>query len=130
METQICRCCGTSKPLHDFHFRTDNGKYRTNCKKCRNDGEAARRYNVSVGFIEEIRVAQDNKCAICGIHSSNIEHASFDTNPLVIDHDHETGAVRGLLCPTCNSGLGYFKDNISYLLSAAQYLLKSGKDIV
>jgi hypothetical protein len=54
---------------------------------------------------------QDGVCAICG-----------RPNPEHVDHDHETGAVRGILCFNCNGGLGQFRDSIDALLSAASYL--------
>jgi hypothetical protein len=61
---------------------------------------------------------------ICGTHADDVPHTSFKHNPLVIDHDHTTGEVRGLLCPTCNAGLGHFKDSPELLLKAALYLQK------
>lgn len=129
MSTQSCRVCEEEKPLSEFHFRRDSGKHRTECKDCRNLREAARRYQATVGDIEALRESQGNCCAICGTHSNEIEHRSFTTNPLVIDHCHASGEVRGLLCPTCNAGLGHFKDSPELLLNAIKYL-KKGEDIV
>jgi len=44
---------------------------------------------------------------------------------LLIDHDHETGKIRGLLCHRCNTGLGFFLDNPHFLTNAAFYLEKN-----
>lgn len=54
---------------------------------------------------------QDGLCAICGV-----------PNPEHVDHDHRTGAVRGILCFNCNGGLGQFRDNIAHLERAITYL--------
>lgn len=54
---------------------------------------------------------QMGRCAICGTIA-----------PLVIDHDHTTGFVRGLLCHNCNVGLGAFRDSVADLRNAADYL--------
>ena len=59
---------------------------------------------------------QNNCCAICG-KSQNNENRRF-----AIDHCHKTGKIRGLLCYTCNNGLGSFKDNVIFLLNAINYL--------
>lgn len=54
-------------------------------------------------------------CQICG---------SFDR--ICVDHDHETGAIRGALCEWCNMGLGRFKDDSTLLEKAIEYLTCSG----
>ena len=61
-----------------------------------------------------LKRTQDNKCVICGMSPYGRE--------LVIDHDHNTGVVRGLLCVTCNAGLGLFKDRVDLLEKAIHYL--------
>jgi hypothetical protein len=59
---------------------------------------------------------QGHKCAIC---STTEPGGRGDFH---VDHDHETGEVRSLLCCKCNLGLGYFNDNIETLLDAVEYL--------
>ena len=61
------------------------------------------------------------KCAVCDIHQSEHEHA------LVVDHDHITKEVRGLLCHKCNRGLGLFDDNLEKMAQAIKYLKKAKK---
>lgn len=56
---------------------------------------------------------QNSNCAICKAHYK-----------LVVDHDHETGKVRGLLCHSCNRSLGGFKEDQAVLLQAIGYLQK------
>jgi hypothetical protein len=56
-------------------------------------------------------LAQGGKCAICGVKDR-----------LVIDHDHKSGLMRGLLCYKHNSGLGSFSDNLPLLKAAVDYL--------
>lgn len=119
---KTCRLCSVEKPLESFQFRKDSNKHRTECEQCRSTVTAAKRYGVTVGFVENLKETQGNCCAICKIHSSVISHESFKYNPLVIDHDHKTGKVRGLLCPTCNNMLGHAKDSIETLQAAIQYL--------
>lgn len=68
------------------------------------------------GCLEELWNKQDRKCAIC---SEPIQKQGKGTH---IDHNHDTGKVRGLLCPRCNTGLGQFRDDISILQKAIRYL--------
>ena len=55
--------------------------------------------------------AQDSRCKICE-----------KLVPLVVDHDHDTGIVRSLLCKHCNQGLGHFRDSMRNLETAVKYL--------
>jgi hypothetical protein len=72
------------------------------------------RYNLEIEEYNKKLNAQNNLCAICFKSMSD---------PCV-DHEHESGKVRGLLCRTCNFGLGAFKDNWKLLKRAAEYLCK------
>jgi hypothetical protein len=125
MSHSTCRACGESKPLDQFTVRKETGKVRSECKPCRSTSQAAARYGVSVGEVIALAQAQGNRCAICKIHADDIAHGTFKHNPLVIDHDHQTGAVRGLLCPNCNPMLGHAKDDVNLLANAISYLTKA-----
>ena len=59
---------------------------------------------------------QGGICRICG-------NPPTDKKALCVDHNHDTGAVRGLLCSTCNTGLGQFQDSPDMLQKAREYLL-------
>ena len=67
-------------------------------------------------WFEEHFLSQSGLCAICG---AELALTGRDTH---VDHDHETGKVRGILCFRCNLGLGYFRDNCDFLTSAIHYL--------
>jgi hypothetical protein len=67
--------------------------------------------------------SQEGSCAICsGTTTAKSQYR------MPIDHCHETGTVRGILCHHCNTGLGQFKDSIDSLKKAIEYLEKSKKD--
>ena len=81
-----------------------------------------RLYGLSIEQFEAMREEQANLCLIC---SCEMEHTmNPGMNNIHIDHDHATGEVRGLLCGNCNNGLGCFKDNPEFLVSAAAYLMR------
>lgn len=63
---------------------------------------------------------QDGVCAICGRPETKVLKGKKLS--LSIDHDHETGKVRGLLCMDCNTSIGKFKHNKELLLNAVRYL--------
>lgn len=76
-----------------------------------------RQYGLTVEQYDELLSGQGGGCAICGTQTPPARGGCF-----AVDHDHETGAVRGLLCIECNSGLGMFKDEVDLLQSAIVYL--------
>lgn len=63
--------------------------------------------------------AQHGMCALCGIHQD-------DTGTFHVDHCHDTGQLRGLLCGECNLMLGKSKDNVSVLARSISYLTNGG----
>ena len=83
------------------------------------------RYKISLG--EVLRLA-DNVGCLCPICGKNIVvGASVQTKDrLVVDHNHETGDVRGVLCWNCNVGLGFFEDKPESLARAIIYLRERG----
>jgi hypothetical protein len=64
---------------------------------------------------------QNKVCAICLNPNTN---GRKDSNNLYVDHDHNNGKVRGLLCSNCNRMLGLVRDNICTLTNAVKYLQK------
>jgi hypothetical protein len=69
-------------------------------------------YGLTVEEYDRLLAAQGGGCALCG-----------SAERLAIDHDHDTGAVRGLLCHACNTGIGLLRDDPERALRAAAYLL-------
>jgi hypothetical protein len=80
------------------------------------------RYGITVAEYEQRLTEQGGTCAVCqGPNTGN----SMNGKPhevFAVDHDHETGAVRGLLCQPCNRGLGNFRDQPELLRRAIDYL--------
>lgn len=81
-----------------------------------------RTYGLTVEQFEAMRATQGNRCAICGQppDPNGVRAASR----LHVDHDHNTGAVRDLLCNRCNQGVGYFNDDPGLFAAAAAYIRK------
>ena len=73
------------------------------------------KYGMSKEDYNTLLASQDGVCAICGNTNGS--------KRLSVDHDHTTGAIRGLLCTPCNALLGMAKDNIDTLASAIDYIL-------
>ena len=82
-----------------------------------------RRYNITPQEYETKLASQDYKCALCGKDASDNKRGG-KLDPLHVDHCHKSGNLRDLLCYSCNSGLGQFKDSIETLQKAIDYLHK------
>lgn len=83
------------------------------------DQELRKLYGISLSDYEMILILQDGGCAICrATHAGRRNSGKW----LHVDHDHETGQVRGLLCNTCNVALGAMRDDEKRLEAAAEYL--------
>jgi len=79
-----------------------------------------RRYGITRDTYNQMFAAQDGKCAICSV--------TVKGKRLCVDHDHETGQVRGLLCDLCNTALGAVRDSTELLSKAIAYLKEHRHD--
>lgn len=145
-----CTSCGEIKPLSEFHIRrTRADGLAAKCKSCAceykrlhyeanaeiyrerqrqwalNNPEWVRDYRmrsiygISADEFDRLYDLQGGCCRICG---SNEQRGR---GGLHVDHDHETGQVRSLLCCKCNPGIGFFNNDPVLLRAAAAYLERS-----
>lgn len=144
-----CRKCNETKDLEDFFIDRNNksdGRYSV-CKECKkkalyewraknrekynsdardwaraNKLTAFRKrlsmYNCSVYKYEHMLETQAYKCKICGLSHNAVK----TRGRLHVDHCHDTGLVRGLLCNKCNAILGYSRDRVDLLEKSIEYL--------
>ena len=89
-----------------------------NCSEKRIDSKLKKYYGISLKEYNEIFNRQKGCCAICGKHQQDIK------GKFHVDHKHDTGKVRGLLCVNCNILIGYAKEKPTILLNVVGYLLK------
>lgn len=75
-------------------------------------------YDISFIEVEQMLIEQENCCKICN-RSISLEFKRRESH---LDHCHETGKIRGVLCQQCNTGLGSFRDNPTFLIAAARYI--------
>jgi hypothetical protein len=124
MKTKVCRTCKEELPLASFKKykdkRVDKVYYKTDCSTCHNkicrERHLSERYNITIAEYDERLQKQGNCCAIC--KGTDTKSAGR----FVVDHNHATGEVRGLLCQTCNAMLGQAQDNVLILQAGINYL--------
>jgi len=118
-----CNRCGKTKSISEFN-KNKNEKYglTASCKQCLKNAPKMRRYGINQEEYDELLAYQGNVCAICGKTELVIDKRTGKKRDLSIDHCHETNKVRGILCSSCNRGIGFFFDNPKILRIAADYL--------
>ena len=137
---KVCTKCGELLALSEFSpAKQCRDGHRGGCKRCHNRDEKARDkahrrsitteykreerfrrvYGITLACYERMLVEQKGVCAICG-HIQSWNRREGDV--LVVDHDHDSGRVRGLLCHACNQTLGLMRDDPQTLRRAAAYL--------
>ena len=145
INSKNCRLCNIEKSTKDFEKTKQNlDGFKSYCRICRvkydrlkrierkaknpekykkkeQERKLIQKYNINKDQYNKILKSQNYCCYICEKHMSEFSKS------LYVDHCHTTGKVRGLLCNSCNKGLGDFKDNTLYLLKAIKYLEKNDK---
>jgi hypothetical protein len=105
------RVAASKRRTHLKHYKTKGRAYRLKAK-----------YGLTAAEYQELFDAQDGRCAICGERASGRANNGAVHTELSVDHDHETGRVRALLCANCNKGLGCLGDDADRVQAAADYL--------
>lgn len=148
--TKVCNKCLREKPVEKFcmSFVTVTGKLvkHASCNTCKNAAGRKNRhrynrsdkgrkafhalklkshYGMSVEEYDALLEKQNHRCAICSQEETIRSGVTGKLHDFSVDHDHETGKVRGLLCGNCNRGLGLFRDNPRLLFLAGHYLCET-----
>ncbi len=108
-------------PFRKDRFRERYLKNKTKYKNLSRASSLKRKYGLEVKDYEDMLNKQNSKCLICEKPESRKDR-SGNVAPLVVDHNHITGKIRGLLCHRCNVAIGHFDDSIHLLSRASHYL--------
>lgn len=90
--------------------------WKHTCRKCERDARYYKKYGKRYDELSAMFDAQQGECRICS-------KALVLGKSTHVDHDHDTGAVRGILCMGCNVALGHLRDSPSLCIKAASYLI-------
>jgi hypothetical protein len=80
------------------------------------------KYRLSPDKYAALHEAQGGLCAICREPETRVVRGAREPSRLAVDHHHQTGEVRGLLCWRCNTAIGNFRDNPAFLRAGIAYL--------
>ena len=116
--TSYCKDCGreNAKKKHD---------YQKNREK-----NLRQRYNLSWDMYLDMLADQHGKCPICMNDLDMDPDCPRSGLAPVVDHDHDTGRVRAILCADCNRGIGMFKENPDALWAAARYVIEHNAEVI
>lgn len=124
------KCCGALKPIEEFYKHPNMADGHLNqCKDCSKRYEYSRKtqrknnklvydYGITLADYNKKLIEQNYSCAIC------LRHESFFKKKLFVDHHHESGTVRMLLCNSCNILIGHSFESPELLKRAIAYLEK------
>ena len=104
-----CRC-DACRAAHTAHGRAYGRTQPTYWRRAN-----VKRYGITLEQFDALLAAQKYRCACCGTKKPGAKGWH-------IDHDHDTGQVRGILCGSCNGGLGLFNDSPKRLRAALHYV--------
>ena len=133
-----CRKCKVKKPLEDFtrnksrkngrsiyckkcHCKSVTDYYKKNPRKLR-DHNLKKKYGITIADYEKLFEDQNGTCAICDKPETRICTKGI-IQSLSVDHDHNTGLIRGLLCDRCNKAIGLLYHDIDMLAKGIEYLM-------
>lgn len=130
---KVCIHCGERKPLN-LLVKNKNMKdgYKNECKSCHNSLQKERYYLVPKGerhdrdkYLQRMHgISEDEYNMLVLEINSHCECCGKIFDKLFVDHCHNTGRIRGLLCRLCNSGIGMLGDDLEGLVKAVRYLEK------
>jgi len=115
------KCHANLNKINFYKCKRNPDGLENRCKNCcierSRNNEIITRYGIDQLEYEQMFKSQKGKCKIC-----NTSNPGRGKNKMSIDHCHKTGKIRGLLCNSCNNGLGMFKDDPELLVKAMEYL--------
>jgi predicted transcriptional regulator YheO len=114
-----CKSCRKVKNIENRE--TKSKYYSSNKTKIIND-RLIRKFGITSNDYKRMLQNQNGVCSIYKNPESRMDPRTSKVRSLAVDHCHNTGKIRGLLCTNCNQALGLFKDSIESLYKAVEYL--------
>jgi hypothetical protein len=131
--TKICNKCHIEKDVTEFHKnKVNEDGFQHRCKSCKKkydvewrkhrdktierNSNYKRKYGITIEDYNKMFEEQHGCCVICGRHQTEMKEI------LAVEHSHETGKVRGLVCNRCNIIIGFFEDYPQLIITIKNYI--------